>query len=65
MVVLQALDDHYENPESPIEIFNKNIKDFKEVWAKYSFLYKGHKIHNSLLIDLLQEIKEPLGPPEG
>ena len=26
MVVLQALDDHYENPESPIEIFSKNVK---------------------------------------
>ena len=61
MIVLQALDEHYENPESPLEIFNLAIKDFKKVWATYSCAFKGVKIHNRLLIDFLVDLGPPLG----
>lgn len=62
MVILQSLEDHYENPESPFDIFNRTVKQFKEVWARYSALSRGAKVNGKLLPELLKELPQPLGP---
>ena len=62
MITVQALTDNYENPESPIDVFNKTVKQFKAVWARYSTLYRGVKMHNKLLEDLLRDLGPPLAP---
>ena len=59
MIILQTLDEHYENPESPIDIFNRTIKKFKEIWRKYSF--KSLRMRSSQLSEFLVELGSPLG----
>lgn len=61
MVTIQALEDHYDNPDSPLDIFNKSLLEFNVAWARYSYLHKGTKILNSTLPDLLCELNHPLG----
>ena len=61
MVLLQGLDDHFDNPESPIDIFNRTVKHFKTIWAHYSVLHAGQKIHHKLMMDLMYDLGFPLG----
>ena len=61
MVLLQGLDDHYNNPESSVDLFNRTVRNFKLVWNKYALLTGGVKISSSLLMDFLYDLGEPLG----
>lgn len=61
MIVLADFDEHFENPESPIDLFNRHVTSYKAVWVKYSRVYKGVKIHGSVLATFLYELGPPLG----
>lgn len=61
MVILQNYEDYEKNPESPLTLFNKHIKDFRKAWELYSFQYHGLMIHYKDLSSLLYSLGNELG----
>ena len=61
LIIIQQFEDYHFNPNNPLEIFFKNLDEFRRVWAKYTTKFKGTKITSRNLITFLSELKPPIG----
>ena len=61
MVLIQNYEDYKQNPESVLNVFNKDVKHFRALWSHYTHLTEGTRMNYKYLVDLMQELEHGLG----
>jgi hypothetical protein len=60
-VIIQNYQEYVENPMSAVHIFNTFVKQFKNVWVKYSKEFKGHKLKYEYLDLIFKDLGSEIG----
>ena len=63
MVMIQSVEDHYENPESFVELYARSMAQIQVSWQR--FCSSEYRLHYRVLLEFLYHIGPPLGEDLG
>jgi len=63
MIMIQSVEDHYENPESYVDLYSRSMEQLQGAWHRYCS--SEYRMHYRALLEFLYNLGPPLGEDVG
>jgi hypothetical protein len=61
LIIVDEYEKYSSKGESPTEVFEEKVENFKKTWSALTRDTKGLKMHSNNLIDFFKLLQAPLG----